>query len=83
MLDEKLPEMPPECCGRCKFYLTNRQKISEGACRRFPPHPNLIIGAPAHPNMPPQMLIKADLPPVGATEWCGEFQIKPSMLTGK
>ena len=36
--EPKKPELPAECCVRCRFYQVVREKPPDGRCRRFPEH---------------------------------------------
>lgn len=71
--DAEAPVLPAIRCGTCKFFLVNRQKIDEGACRRYPPAINLLVNGQ-------RIMVKADFPPVLSTEWCGEHAPKPPAI---
>lgn len=76
-------------CERCKHFmaLTGPRAVQgQGICRRFPPvlNPKFVLDA-ASPNA--ALKVEAWLfPRVPATEYCGEYQSRPSsaaILTGR
>lgn len=65
-----------ECCGKCKFAVPNGDHF---ACHRLPPTAQTIIGTNAAGQAQPLGSV-ASWAPVGASEWCGEFQMRKESM---
>lgn len=60
---------PNKNCTNCRFYQVDMANVAQGACRRYPPVPQLM---PSNRGM--QIVVM--YPTVNATLSCGEHQTK-------